>query len=225
MQDVKLTKPKAMKGTIGVECARSIDRHVLLEVLCEILPNLQAVLRDVDYRLVGTASTLLVGCELPVGDVDFLMRDRHHVNVFADALSSHDCLVLPTFLQWSPPPRETGQYWCRYSIGGVCIEASTVEVATESDCVEVAGSGPWNHYVNLAVGAHFLPTIRIELRLATELSRNRVQKYEPIVDWMIENGCDLTLLKRDMKACGVPAERQHDVLSRLVKHRIVSQLL
>ena len=199
-----------------MESARSIDRHALLEVLAEILPSIQTVLADDNYRLVGTAAALLLGCDLPVGDVDFLMRDRHQVDAFADALSSHNCLVLPTFLQWSPPPQETGQYWCRYDVGGVCIEASTVEASAESDYVEVSGSGPWTHYVNLEVGTRLLPTVRIELRLATELSRNRVQKYEPIVDWMTKNGCDLSLLKRAMKARGVSADRQQDVLSQLL---------
>ena len=213
---MELIQSSALRGDVAMESARPIDRHALLEVLSEILPRLLTVLGDGDYRLVGTAAALLYGCELPVGDVDFLMRDRHHIDAFADALSTHDCLVLPTFQQWSPPPRETGQYWCRYDVGGVCIEASTVETATESDCVEVSGSGPWTHYVNLGVGSHLLPTVRIELRLATEISRNRVQKYEPIIDWMIMNGCDLSLLKRAMKAREVPAERQHDVLSRLV---------
>ena len=196
--------------------ARCIDRNALLDVLSEILPRLQAVLGNGDYRLVGTAAALLHGCELPVGDVDFLMRNRHHVDAFADALSPHGCLVLPTFLQWSPPPREAGQYWCRYDVEGVCIEASTVEAASESDYVEVSGSGPWTHYVNIGVGRHLLPTVRIELRLATELSRNRVEKYEPVVDWISKNGCDLNLLKRAMEAREVPTERQHDVLSRLV---------
>ena len=67
-----------------------------------------------------------------------------------------------------------------------------------------------------AYGSHLLPTVRIELRLATELSRKRVEKYVPVVDWMSMNGCDLSLLKRAMEARGVPTERQHDVLSRLV---------
>lgn len=165
--------------------------------------------------MVGTAAALLHGCELPVGDVDFLMRERDHVDAFADALSTHNCLVEPTFLQWSPPPRETGQYWCRYDAHGICVEASTVEATTESDCIEVIGSGPWTHYVSIKAGVHLLPTVRIELRLATELSRNRVQKYEPIVDWMIKSGCDLSLVKRAMNACRVPAERQRDVMLRL----------
>ena len=202
-----------------MESARSISRHALLEVLNEILPRLHPVLTDGDYVLVGTAAALLLGCDLPVGDVDFLMRDRHQVDSFAGALSSHNCLVPPTLLQWSPPPQEAAQYWCRYEVGGVCIDASTVEVSAESDYVEVSGSGPWTHYVNVEVGTHLVPTVRIELRLATELSRNRVQKYGPIIDWITENGCDRSLLEQAMKARGVPVERQHDVLLRLHERR------
>ena len=91
-----------------------------------------------------------------------------------------------------------------------------METATEFGCIEVSGTGPWTHYVNLRAGSHLLPTVRIELRLATELSRNRVEKYEPTVEWMVMNGCNLSLLEWAMKARGVPAERQHDILSRLV---------
>jgi hypothetical protein len=90
-----------------------------------------------------------------------------------------------------------------------------VEVTTESDCIEVSGSGPWTHYVGIPVGMHIVPTVRIELRLATELSRDRAEKYKPILDWMTRNGCDRNLLIRAMNARGVPAERQHDVLLRL----------
>ncbi|HHT28241.1 MAG TPA: hypothetical protein GXZ82_13480 [Firmicutes bacterium] len=202
-----------------MESTRAIDRQVLIEVLFEILPQLQRVLRDGDYRLVGTAAALLAGCDLPVDDVDFLMRDQRHVDAFAAALSGYDCLVSPRYQQWSPPPQEAGQYWCRYSIGGVHVEASTVEVVTNADCLEVSGTGPWTHYVNLDVGAYCVPTIRIELRLATELSRNRVGKAEPIIEWMMKNGGDLGLLQRAMQACGVPLERQDDVLTELRRSR------
>jgi hypothetical protein len=83
----------------------------------------------------------------------------------------------------------------------------------------VSGTGPWTHYVNLDVGAYCVPTIRIELRLATELSRNRVGKAEPIIEWMMKNGGDLGLLQRAMQACGVPLERQDDFLTELRRSR------
>jgi|GEM_PF-5085436 hypothetical protein len=61
----------------------------------------------------------------------------------------------------------------------------------------------------------FLPTVRIELGLATELSRDREHKYAPVLDWIAREGCDLDLLKRAMDARQVPIEFQHSVLSRL----------
>ena len=199
-----------------MEPAGSIDRSVLLDALSGILPGLQTVLGDGDYRLVGNAAALLWGCEIHTADVDFLMRDRRHVDAFSEALSGHDCLVSPTFVQWSPAPREAGQYWCRYDVRGGCIEASTVGTGTNSDCIEASGSGPWTHYVNMAVSTFILPTVRIELRSATELSRNRANTQQPILDWIIKNGCDLNLLERAMEARRVPAKRQRAVLSCLL---------
>ena len=204
--------------TFKMESQRHIDQPTLHGVLLKVLPKLQAVLAETDYRLVGTAAALSYGCELPVGDVDFLMRDRKHVDAFSDALSEYHCLVKPRSEQWSPPPQEAGQYWCRYDIDGISVEASTVEVNTESDCIEVSGSGPWTHHVGMKVGMCVLPTVKIELRLATELSRNREDRYEPILGWMAKNGCDLSLLKRAMDARRVPVGLQQAVLLRLARH-------
>ena len=100
-----------------------IDRSALRGVFLKVLPRLQTSLAESDYRLVGTAAAALYGCRLPVADVDFLMRDRKHVDAFADALSEFHCLIKPRFDLWSPPPQEAGQYWCRYDIGGVRGEA------------------------------------------------------------------------------------------------------
>ncbi|HHW10469.1 MAG TPA: hypothetical protein GXX29_10880 [Firmicutes bacterium] len=198
-----------------MESERHIDQAALQDVLQKILPSLQGVLGKDDYRLVGTAAALLHGCEVPVEDIDFLARRRSHVDAFAAALSNYACLVPPTFVQWSPPPHEAGQYWCCYLVDGICVEASTVEVSVTSDFLEVSGAGLWTHYTDIKVGAYYLPTVKLELRLATELQRHRKQKYEPILDRMAKNGCDLALLKRAMEACRVPAERQNEVLLRL----------
>jgi|LSQX01.1.fsa_nt_gb hypothetical protein len=63
----------------------------------------------------------------------------------------------------------------------LAASASKLEVAAESDCLEVSGPGPWIHYVGIEVGTYVLPTVKIELRLATELRRNREDRYGPIL--------------------------------------------
>ena len=108
------------------------------------LPQIEAVLKVVlgcisaapghDYRIVGTAAARLHGVQLPVGDIDVLLRERAGVDAFCAALSSWSCLSPPTYLDGSR------QYFAAYAIGGVAVELSTVEGHNGSDtgeCTEI----------------------------------------------------------------------------------------
>ena len=84
------------------------------------------------------------------------------------------------------------------------------------DChVEVLGSGPWEHQRMLSCGPYQIPTVALELRLATELMRDRPDRFELILAWMRENGCDQSLLRRALAARSIPAERQADMLTQV----------
>lgn len=107
------------------------------------------------------------------------------------------------------------QYFARYEINGVQLEISTVEWPGDSDGMECIGPGPWQHYVVVTCGSHRVPVIRLELRLATELLRNRPDRFEPLLDHMSAHGFDSALLQTAMDARHLPAERQQMIHDRL----------
>lgn len=177
------------------------------------LTALRAVEADPMYRVGGTGAALLQGVQLPVGDVDLLVARREDVDTVAAVLSSFPCLYAAS---WLP---ESSQYFARYDVNGVHLEISTVEQETDSDAMECIGRGPWQHYVLIACGSHRVPVVRLELRLATELLRDRSDRYEPLLDHMATHGFDADLLDRAMTAHGLSAERQRLINDRLARSR------
>lgn len=163
------------------------------------------------YRVGGTSAALLQGVRLPAGDVDLLVARREDVDTFAAALSSFPCLYAAS---WLP---EASQYFTRYEVDGVQVEISTVEHETDSDVMECIGSGPWQHYILVDCGPHRVPVVRLELRLATELLRDRPDRYEPLIDHMAQRGFDPDLLERAMTARGLSPERRRLISDRLAR--------
>ncbi|MFI7044568.1 hypothetical protein ACQP10_26565 [Streptosporangium sandarakinum] len=178
------------------------------------LTALSAVDADFDYRVGGTGAALLQGVRLPAGDIDLLVARREDVDTFATALSSFPCLHPAA---WLPA---ASQYFARYEIDGVKMEISTVERQVDSDGLECAGPGPWRHYVMVTCGSHRVPVVRLELRLATELLRDRPDRYEPLLDHMGAHGFDSGLLRTAMDAHRLPVERRRLVRDRLTRFSV-----
>lgn len=162
-----------------------------------------------EYRLVGTGAALLHGVPGHAGDIDILARDRHGVDALGAALAPFRCLRAPG---WLPSGR---QYYGSYEVHGVELEISTVEVASEADTIETFGSGPWTHFALLTCGPYAVPTVALELRLLTELRRNRPERYHPLIGFLREGGCDTALVQRGMEAAKLPRAMHDDVLDRL----------
>ncbi|MEU9830698.1 hypothetical protein AB0D67_04060 [Streptosporangium sp. NPDC048047] len=183
----------------------------VMTTLDTALTALRATGTGLDYRVGGTGAALLQGVRLPAGDIDLLVARREDVDTFAAALSSFPCLHPAA---WIP---ESSQYFTRYEIDGVTTEISTVERQTDSDGLECVGPGPWRHYVVIPCGSHRVPVVRLELRLATELLRDRPDRYEPLLDHMGSHGFDPDLLRTAMNACRLPAERRRLAQDRLTR--------
>jgi hypothetical protein len=60
-----------------------------------------------------------------------------------------------------------------------------------------------------------MPTVALELRLVTELYRQRPDRSAPIIQYLRLNGCDLDLIRWGMDAGGILRALQEDVLSQL----------
>jgi hypothetical protein len=175
-----------------------------MDPFAAVLETLAAAAPDVPYRLVGTAAARAQGVDLPTGDVDILLADRRSVDAFAVALAAFPCLDPPS---WMPDAR---QYIARFDVHGMPVELSTVEWPAATDTVECAGTGPWRHYISVPVAGRALPAVRLELRLASELLRNRPDRYQPLIDHMLHHGADFELALR--------AARDRDVDPALQKY-------
>jgi hypothetical protein len=167
-----------------------LDPPTLCVVLTDLLRIAESAVDRVEYRLVGTAASLLHGVRLPAGDVDILLKERAGVDAFSAALHACRCLTPPRYLEGSR------QYFASFDMEGIAVEFSTVEWETASDIRECTGTGPWIHYRMATVDRYRVPVVAPELRLITELTRRRPDRYRPILSFLRERGCDVGLLRR-----------------------------
>jgi hypothetical protein len=166
----------------------------------------------IDYRLLGTAAALLHGVHLPANDVDLMVRHRADVDAFGAVLAPFQCLVTPNWLA------DAKQCYGNYSVNGVEIGFSTVEVDSDRDTIETYGLGPWQHYSRIPCGPYSVPTVALELRLHTELHRNRPDRFEPILQYLQEHGCNRDLMTR----CIASNCNLSDVLKNMVYEMLSS---
>jgi hypothetical protein len=192
-----------------------LDRACLIETLTLVLDHVLPACAEIPYRLVGTGAAMLHGVELPVGDLDIILVERSHVDAFGAALSLFTCLQPAA---WLP---HTRQYYANYKVlaagkDGVEVGLSTVEVETDSDTFETYGPGLWEkHYSLLPCGSYQVPTVDLELRLITEVYRDRPDRIVPLLAYLREHGCDLDLVRRGLSRGRLPQERVESVLRQL----------
>jgi hypothetical protein len=157
---------------------------------------------DEEFRLVGTASCLLRGIEMAASDVDVLFRSREAVDAWIGALVEvAEVADGPIWLEG------VSQYFARLDVAGVTVELSTVEVETGSDADECIGSGPWVHFEHVPCGRFRIPVVALELRLVSEVARQRVDRVNPLVAHLRAHSCDLALVERGLIAHATPPEK------------------
>jgi hypothetical protein len=189
--------------------APALDRERFREALTTFLGHVMPECERVEYRLVGTGAALLHGVSLPVADIDILARERRGVDAFASALSPFRCLEAPAWLACSR------QYYASYYVDGVEVGLSTVEIDSEADTRETFGRGPWERFSIVPCGRYSVPAVALELRLVTELIRNRQDRSDPLIRHMQQHGCDLEFLRRGLEAAAIPAAVRGEVLCSL----------
>lgn len=189
--------------------APSLDRERLVTTMVAVLDRAETALAPFEWRLVGTGAALLHGVDLLTEDVDILVRERAAVDAFAKAMAPFASLQAPAWLEG------TRQYYATCDVKGVQLQLSTVEVESDRDTIETFGRGPWQHFVLLPCGPYSVPAVALELRLITELRRQRPDRYRPIVEFMRVSGCDLPFVRRGVTAAGLPPETQAEVLAAL----------
>jgi len=165
---------------------------------------------EAEIRLVGTASSVVRGIELPANDIDILFRTRSGVDSWFGVLSAHlDVSDAPAWIAGA------NQYFARMHDGDVTIELSTVEIESDADTMECFGEGPWRYFDVVPCGARTVPAVATELRLITEVSRNRSDRYRPIVDHLRRVGCDAALIRRGLEHAGVAPDLALQIITAL----------
>ena len=201
-----------------------LDEMRVRETLVTIFDCVLPAAPDVEYRFGGTASVLFRGIALPAGDIDFLLQQRRDVDLFSrgvSALSSTRCLMPPT---WLP---DDSQYFARYVVDNVVVEFTTVELQEEleTDTFECVGRGPWEHFDLISCGPYRVPTVALELRLLSELRRNRPERYRPILETLRRQRCDVALVRRGFVARSIPEALQRETLKYIEPAPSSSDLL
>lgn len=174
------------------------DRDDLIAVLSKGFDLIKPAVPRLRYRLVGTGAACLQGVDLPVGDIDLLLARRDDIDAVAAALSHLPCVAAP---QWIDVSR---QYFACYSIDGVGFSFSTVEAPVEADGWECIGPGPWRHFAAVSIGGHRIDCVSLELRLVTELIRDRPDRYRPLLAHLAGQGADLELLQQSLAVREAP---------------------
>jgi hypothetical protein len=169
----------------------TLTRDDVLRGIRRLLPTLERLGDRV--RLVGTASSLLRGIEVRASDVDILASGRAVVDELATAAGAAGgrCLLSPA---WVENP-EFGQYFASFDLSGVRIELSTVEPNTAAPAIsECAGDAPWRHFDVLDLEGHRVGVVASELRLLSEITRLRPDRWKPIGAHLARSGYDADLL-------------------------------
>lgn len=193
----------------GHQARPLLNESQLTRTLVQILDRVQPILTQVEYRLIGSGAALLYGVELPATDIDILVKERRAVDLFAQALAPFRCITPPIYLEGQR------QYRAEFLVDGIKVDILTVEIETQSDAIETYGPGPWLHYEYLPCEGYMIPTVRLELRLITELGRGREDRYCPILEFLRCYGCDAELVCRAMEALGMDDTLQRNVLIQL----------
>jgi len=146
---------------------------------------------------------------MPASDIDVLFRDREAIDAWVAALSG--VVTVEDAPVWLG---DAQQYLARLSVEGIAVELSTVEIDADTDTAECVGSGPWVHFDVVPCGVYGVPAVALELRLVTEMTRQRPDRFGPLVAYFRTPPCDLTLVERGLAAHSTPP----DDIARLIEY-------
>jgi hypothetical protein len=189
----------------------TITRDEAIAALRPLLPGIEQ--RQARVRIVGTASSLLRGVDVPAGDVDVLVNARDVVDELAHELdeAGATCDAAP---RWIDTPFG-GQYIADSRLRGVLVQISTVELS-ESDpsyIAECAGDAAWQHFDLVDVGGYAIPVVASELRLLSDVIRGRPDRWRPVAASLARDGYDEVLLGAALN--DLPPELQAEVRAAL----------
>lgn len=203
--------PNSLRRT-GTRCGQPDGSLSLNEARIAATLNVlvAAAAKNAEWRLVGTAASVVRGADVTVNDIDILLRERSAVDEWVTDLSKqHTVEQVPMWLS------DARQYFARVAIDDTMVEFSTVELPAETDALECVGRGPWIHFDVVEWHGLRIPVVASELRLVTEAARGRPAQIQSIIQQLRADGCDTTLVARGLTNAGVPGGAVEQIIHAL----------
>ncbi|GAA0342338.1 hypothetical protein GCM10008967_35920 [Bacillus carboniphilus] len=186
----------------------------VLEIVCDKYFTANT---SIEWILVGSAGSVLQGCEMEPGDIDIYVRDANGVAQFAELLKEY---ALPTKCEsrqsheWfssveEPVFSETFPFGFAWSKARFKIDGFEVEVVHISDSAGIpdnqTGDGIWEggQYIwelakQVKVGEYSIPTVPLEIQLESNLRRKRQDRADAILKKLKNDGFDAELLGKSL---------------------------
>ncbi|MET3698781.1 hypothetical protein SAMN05877753_11016 [Bacillus oleivorans] len=188
----------------------------VLEKICDIY--FQAGTK-IDWILVGSAGSVLQGCDMEPGDIDIYVKEQEGAAKFAELLrefsltetsenrESHTWLSSkdePVFHQTFP----SGFSWskARWVIDGVDVEvvhisnSAGIPDSTTGEGIWEGGKYIWALSKNVEFGNFTIPVVPLEIQLESNFRRNRQDRAEAIITALKRDGFDEQLLRKALSS-------------------------
>ncbi len=197
-----------------------MNKNELMQTLEKISIAIRLSGLKVDWILVGSAGSVLQGCELEANDIDIYTKTESGVDQFAKIFekyahhekSSHSSedvnwkssLEEPTFTQTFP----WGFSWKKgkWMINGSEVEAvhimnsAGIPDSMDGEGIWEGGQYIWELAKPITLNDFTFQTVPLEIQLESNLRRERTDRVAAIIQTLNRNGTNHTLLQQALSA-------------------------
>lgn len=177
----------------------------------------------IEWMLLGSAATALRGVAIVPGDIDIALRTAEDVARAAFVLPTPEVSESADWVSTTDRPalvfRDNGETWTfgRWFVDGVKVELANIDAPSVATLMlETRSPVVWPERERLTCRGHRIPTVPVEVQLATMVARGQVERIDATVAALSELRIDL--LRRaisDRRAEGTTMEVPASLRSRL----------
>lgn len=186
------------------------DWQTALYKICEIYSKSDI---EIEWILVGSAASVLQGCEMNPGDIDIYVKNQEGVKQFARLLEPYSLrtkseaadrnnylssIEEPTYTETFP----SGFTWTkgRWMIQGMEVEVVDISQSAgipdslDGDGIWEGGKYIWTYSKNVDFGSHTVPVVPLEIQLESNMRRKREERIDAIMKKLKTNGYNEALI-------------------------------
>jgi hypothetical protein len=158
----------------------------------------------IEWMLLGSAATALRGAAIIPGDIDIAIRTADDVTRAATVLPTPTARAEPSdwFSTTAEPTRQWGDANERWTFGlwiiaGIKVELAHIDApAVANLMVETRGPLVWRERQTLTCHGHPVPTVPLEVQLATMMSRRQDERIDATLAALDRIPLNAQLLRR-----------------------------